>query len=150
MNILGWSIKCDGRILKILFGTMGGLCHIKKGKVSKLTEPTLPCKRLFHTNFYWIIGKYHCLIREARLLELISHMVYLSLSSHATIFVMILLCLLYINSLDWASKKLHIKNEFWPYYHYRYMVRENKLRHPSHIWEQGQGVSFLAQLQKLL
>ena len=112
MNMIGGSVKRDGLIFKILFCAMADLCHTRKGNLAKLTWPTPPSTLLFNAKLYLIIGEYHHMIREARLLALISCLAPLCQTRYATSLVMVILCLLSTKSLDWASRSLHSKNYF--------------------------------------
>ena len=56
---------------------------------------------------------------------MIYHLVPLSLSIHAIILIMILLCLLCKKSLDWDRIELHSKNYSWTFYHYRFRLKAN-------------------------
>ena len=111
--MMGGMVKSVGGWLKSFFFAIGNLCHSRSGNFSKLTWTNPPYTMLFRAKFNLIIGEYNRMIREARLLVLISQPVTLYLSRHATIFVMVLLCILFMNSLDWAIRTLCCLNLLW-------------------------------------
>ena len=93
---------------------MAGVCPSRRFNFSKLIWRTPPYTQLFDASFQLVIGEYYRLIRKFWLLMLISHPVNLYLLRYANRLVMVLLCLLSTNSLDWASIALRGPNYLWP------------------------------------
>ena len=97
--------------LKLPF-SVDELCHSRRGNLAKLTWSTPPFIMSFCATFYLIVGEYHNLMGEARLLELISQMVYLYLPKNEKILVIIISYLLSTNSLYCVSRALCSPNYF--------------------------------------
>ena len=113
--MMGGMVKSVGGWLKSFFLAIGNLCHSRRGNFSKLTWTNPPYTMLFRAKFNLIIGEYNRMIREARLLVLISHMVPLSISRHAIILVVVLVCILSTDSLAWSNRSLRSPKSLWPY-----------------------------------